>query len=209
MPSRDFQRFVETFFGTGAEAAREGPDTAALERLQGSERDQAEQLLMARLGPDDSRAALGLGVLRSQAASDRVAQLMRRAEGTEREVSAEALINTSYARWLIASDPAALANIVRVLEVSPFDSIRVSAVNTLRRIRVPESEQALLRAVEHDESPIVRHNAAKALLGMHGQLPDPRKPPQVAIRIMFAVPHVRQEALRELRELLAQHPMQP
>jgi hypothetical protein len=203
MASKDFDRFVDTFFGTGPEAAMEGPDTGALERLQGSERDRAEKMLMDALGPKDSRPAVGLGVLRSKAASARVRELMQEAEGNVSDPDGGALVNTSLAYHQIEGDPKAITNITNVLEQSPFAPIRVDAAVALREIRAPEAEAALWKAVENDENDLVRHNAAKALLMMKGVLTDPRESPPATIRVMMKPPHIRSDAVRELKEMLA------
>ncbi len=202
MASNDFQRFVDSFFGTSTEASKDGPDEAALSRLQGNERDEAERMLLERLGPEDSRAAIGLGLLQSKAGLARIRELMQAREGQERELPAGGLIHFSLACYRIDGDPKAITNIGKVLDDSPFEAYRMDAAIALRDSGAKEAEAPLWRAVENDESGIVRNNAAKALLMMHGKMKDPKESPKVAIRLMMKPPHIREEAVRELKEML-------
>lgn len=207
MASQDYQQFIATFINTDMDAMQQGPDTEALARLKGSERDQAEQLLLERVGVNDSRPALGLGILRSKAASVPVRELMQEYEGTERELLAAAFVNTSLGVFLIDGDPRALTNIVNVLSVSPYGSIRVGAASALGETKSPQARDALLGAVENDKDGSVRHNAAKALLRMHGLLANPAESPRVTIDVMKNEPTVRAAALRDLKAMLAQSPL--
>lgn len=203
MASADFHQFLDTFTSSGEEAAREGPDTAALARLQDEERVQAERVLLARLGQSDSRAALGLGILRSERAAMPVRQLMQESLGKEKDADAEALLNYSLACYRIEGDASALQNIAHVLEVSPFESVRISAAQALCESGAREAHAYLWKALEMDESGLVRHNIGKGLLMMHGKLDDPRESPQVTIRLMIKAPHVRAEAIRELKAMVS------
>ena len=202
MATNDFQRFLDSFFGTGAEAAKDGPDTAALLRLQGYEQDEAERMLLERLGLEDSRAAQGLGIVRSQKALPRIRELMRSLEGKEKELEGGTLVPLSLACYRIDGDPKAIENIVKVLETSTIDVFRLDAIHALRESGAPEAKEALLRAVENDELPLIRHNAAKALLIMAGKIKDMRESPQVTIRLMIKAPNVRADAVRELKDML-------
>ncbi|HRI67027.1 MAG TPA: HEAT repeat domain-containing protein [Polyangium sp.] len=203
MASKDYQRFLETFLATGPAAAQEGPDTAALARLQDEERVEAEKLLLSRLGHADSRAAVGLGVLQSAEAGPDIRRLMEECIGSEKEVDAEALIDNSLACYRIEGDARVLENIQHVLEVSPIESIRIAAANALAQSGAKEAHAPLWKAIENDESGLVRCNAAKALMIMHGKLDDPRESPPVTIRLMVKAPHVRAEAVQELKKILA------
>ncbi len=202
MATQDFEQFKESFFGMSPQTMREGPDTDALARLQGQERDTAEQMLLSQLAHNDLRAVLGLGVLRSQKGAPQIQQMMYALEGKEAQPEAGQLLVVSEACFHIDDDDRAFANIVKVLLSSPNEVVRSNAITALRKTGLADAERALWRAVEHDESGTVRHNAAKAILMLHGKLPDPRQSPQPTIRIMMKPPHIREEALRELRALL-------
>jgi hypothetical protein len=202
MATNDFQRFLDSFFGTGAEAAKDGPDTAALLRLQGYEQGEAERMLLERLGLEDSRAAQGLGIVRSQKALPRIRELMRSLEGKESELEGGTLVPLSLACYRIDGDPHAIENIIKVLETSTVDVFRLDAIHALRESGAPAAKDALMRTVENDELPLMRHNAAKALLIMAGKIKDMRESPQVTIRLMIKAPNVRADAVRELKDML-------
>jgi HEAT repeat protein len=202
MASQDFDRFVESFTAEGSEAAREGLDTDALSRLDEDERLAAETMLLACLGKSDSRAALGLGLLRSKKAAPQVRELMTRSLGSAENADAETLINYSLACYRIEGDAQALRNIAHVLEVSPFESVRISAVHALRMSEAPEAQDILWKTIENDDSGIVRNNAGKTLLLMAGKIKDMSESPPATIRLMIKAPHVRAEAVRELQAML-------
>lgn len=207
MPSRDFDVFVETFFGAGTDALSEGPNEDALARLQGEERRRAEAMLLDRLGPDDSRPAVGLGVLRSRAAASSIRALLTQQLGKVQDADAESLVDTSLSLWRIEKAPDAIANIAWVLGRNPFATIRARAAVALRKTGDPGAIPPLLGAVERDPDSLVRHQAVKSLLVLHGLLDDPRQSPPLAAQVMSRAPAVRQKAMGELRELLAKHPM--
>src|ERR1700684_2882224 len=72
MASATFERFRFSFF-EDKNSARDGLATAGLAELQGDEAIQAEQLLTGFL--PDTRAVIGLGILRSRRAEPGLAQL--------------------------------------------------------------------------------------------------------------------------------------
>jgi hypothetical protein len=202
MATRDFQLVVDSFFETSDEAMMNGPDTAALARLQGYEQDEAERLFLERLGPGDSRPATGLGVLRSQKAAPRLREMMHSLEGKERGLEGGPLVAVSLAVYRIDKDPRAIANIIKVLDEAEVDVFKLDAIQALRESGAPEAHDALMRAVETNDVPLIRLNAAKSLLVMAGKLKDMRDNPPVTLRIMNASPEVRAEAVREFKYML-------
>ena len=72
--SAAFERFRYSFF-EDPDSARQGLDTAALAQLEGEERTGAEDLLIRFL--PDTRAVIGLGVLRSRRAEPQLVDLRR------------------------------------------------------------------------------------------------------------------------------------
>ncbi|MBK9263171.1 MAG: HEAT repeat domain-containing protein [Polyangiaceae bacterium] len=202
MATSDYQRFLSSFFGTGADAALSGPDTAALSRLQGYEQDEAERMMLERLSVSDTRSAVGLGVIKSQKALPRIRELMQSLEGKERGLEGGPLVALSLACYRIDGDPKAIENIIKVLEVAEVDVFKLDAIAALRDSGAPEARDALLRAVETSEVPLIRLNAAKSLLVMAGKLPDLRDNPPVVLKLMNKSPEVRTEAVREFKYML-------
>jgi hypothetical protein len=207
MASSDFEQFVATFFGTGPDAAREGPDEAALARLRGDEREQAKEMLFERLGPSDPRPAVGLGVLQAKEAAEPIRALMEQYEESAENIDASFLTDTSLALFRIEKAPEALGNVVRVLVRSPYPTNRTHAALTLRQFRDPRAAQALDGSMQNDPDRIVRHNAAKSLLALHGLLPDQTENPPLTIRVMIDAPAVRDQAVEELRALVRERPL--
>ncbi len=207
MASSDFQQFLDTFFGQGSDAVREGPDEAALARLQGDERTEAEGMLLERLSDNDPRPAVGLGVLGTWEAAEPIRELMTRRADRVEDVDASFLVDTSVALWRIEKAPEALDNVIRVLERSPYPTIRTHAALSLRELREPRAVEALARAMQGDPEGVVRHNAAKSLLALHGLLPDPRESPPATIRVMMGVPEVRQKAAKEILAMVRERPL--
>jgi len=202
MATNDFQRVIDTFFGTGVEVAQEGPDTAALSRLQGYEQDEAERMMLERLSVDDTRSAQGLGILRSPKGLPRIRELMKSLEGKESGLEGGPLVALSLACYRIDGDPRAFENIINVLEKAQVDVFRLDAIHALREVNTAAAKDALMRVVENDPLPLMRHNAAKALLIMAGKLKDMRESSPITIRLMIKAPHVLAEAVREFKYLL-------
>lgn len=203
MATKDYQRFLDSFFGTGADAALSGPDTAAVARLQGQEQDEAERMMLDRLSVSDTRSATGLGVLRSQKALPRIRELMQSLEGKERGLEGGPLVALSLAVYRIDGDPKALENIIRVLDVAEVDVFDLDAIQALRESGAPEARDALMRVVETNDVPLLRLNAAKSLLVMAGKLKDMRDNPPVTLKLMNKSPDVRADAVREFKYMLA------
>lgn len=204
--SRDYQKFEQSFFGD-APGPPEPPDEQALARLQGAERAEAERQLLTRLGPDDARPAVGLGVLRATAAIAPLRVLRDTLLPRVGEVGATAIVDVCLALYRINGDVRSADEIGRVLLHSSRASIRRYAAAALREVRAPSAEQALEQAVEHDPEGGVRFAAAEALLGRHGLLKGPLDEHPLPARFMIRVPAVQQKALEELRALLAAHPL--
>jgi len=202
MATNDFQTFLESAFGSSLDAMRDGPDLGALSRLQGYERDEAERMMIEKLSVNDNRPTHGLGLIRSQKALPRIRELMKSLENKADGLEGGALIALSLACFRIDGDPHAIENIMKVLETSTIVVFRQEAIWALRDTNAVEAKERLLHIVENDEEPLLRNNAAKALLFMAGKIKDINESPQVTIRLMFKVPHIREEAVRELKAMI-------
>lgn len=202
MATNDFQQFLDSAFGSSVDAMRDGPDLGALSRLQGYERDEAERMMIEKLSIDDNRPTQGLGLIRSQKALPRIRELMNSIEDKADGLEGGSLVALSWACFRIDGDPHAIENIIKVLETSTIVVFRQEAIRALYETNAVEAKERLLYIVENDEEPLLRNNAAKALLIMAGKIKDMRESPQVTIRLMIKAPNVRADAVRELKDML-------
>jgi HEAT repeat protein len=158
--SSDYSAFYESFFGDPYMAWHDGLDTEALARLQGKEREEAEQLLINALDSDDYRPAAGLAVLRSKRATAKLKEQLSSTSGDRR-------IQIARALWHTEKYAPAVDAVIHELQHYPFWGSRVTAAMALRDMKTPASVDALRQAL-HDPQDLVRHHAAASLLLMYG-----------------------------------------
>jgi HEAT repeat protein len=204
MVSAAFERFRLSFF-EDPDSARNGLDQAALAELVGAERAHGEDMLIAFL--PDTRAVIGLGVLRARRAEPAITAIFESAEREQRGAkeagfeywSSAALVDIAKALWLIRPDPRWREAIVDMLAHGEFDGRRQEAAQALSDVRDPAVDPPLIRALD-DPEPLVRHHAARSLLALRGFHIDILKPDAMTIRVM-ADDAVRREAGK--RDILA------
>src|SRR5580704_6874780 len=144
--SAAFERFKYSFFEDPT-SARDRLDTASLAALAGDERTRAEDMLIAFL--PDSRAVIGLGVLRSNKAEPRLKQLFdeKRQEQTEVARDAQKLVEWNplgllflcRALWLIDPGPRWPVPAIAVLGTAPDWVHRQEAAEALGAMHTPEA----------------------------------------------------------------------
>jgi HEAT repeat protein len=212
-PSPAFQRFKFSFFEDPT-SAQDALDTAALEQLSGDERKRAEDMLIDFL--PDSRAVIGLGVLRSQRAKlrlmalfvkERARQAMAVA-GLNKEWNPLGLVYLARALWRIDPDPQWPSGAIDVLRLSKLWMARQEAADALSGVGDPASVDALIKALDDDE-PLVRFSAARALLATYGLPPEPMTPQAVCIRVMSDDAAKRAAAKREILAAIAGRRLPP
>jgi hypothetical protein len=187
-PSPAFQRFKFSFF-EDPKSAQDALDTAALGELSGDERKRAEDMLIAFL--PDSRAVIGLGVLRSRAAGPRLVALFvaERARqiaaiaSRDREWNPLGIVFLAKALWLIDPNPQWPPAMIDALASSVYWMGRQEAAEALSGVRFPAAVDALIKALDDDE-PLVRCSAARALRATYGLPPEPMSPQAAIIRGM-------------------------
>jgi hypothetical protein len=195
-----FERFRFSFF-EDANSARDGLDLAALAALEGDERSRAEQMLLQYL--PDTRAVIGLGVLRSRRAESALVPLF---EAERASGSGGAGMYLAKALWQIRPDPRWLQAMIDILASAKKPTQRQNAAVALHDVRDPATAPALVRALE-DPDGLVRHHAARALLALHG-LPDQSDDSQhVIYRVMSDNPERREGGKRELLAAIAGRPI--
>ncbi len=169
-----FDRFKYSFFEDPT-SAQDALDTASLAALEGDERERAEAMLIAFL--PDSRAVIGLGVLRSKKAAPELRRLFNDELKEQAEVAHDArkqdewnplgLLFLARALWLIDPDPRWPAPAIAVLASARDWVHRQEAAEALGVMRTPEAVAALTRALDDADS-LVRFSAARGLLAIHG-----------------------------------------
>lgn len=187
MVSAAFSRFHYSFF-EDVYSARDGLDTAALAALAGEERTLAEDQLIA--GLPDTRAVIGLGLLRSRRAEPEIRRLfeaerrqLREAKAASNRFLPSGLVYVAKALWRIGPDQAALAAIIDVLASSGEWTQRSTAAQALFGIDDPAAERALIAALDDEES-LVRHHAARGVLAIHGLSVQSFDPQHMMYRVM-------------------------
>jgi HEAT repeat protein len=188
--SAAFERFKYSFFEDPT-SARDRLDTASLAALAGDERTRAEDMLIAFL--PDSRAVIGLGVLRSNKAEPQLKQMFddELKEQTETARNAQkqlernplGLLFLARALWLIDPDPRWPVPAIEVLGSAQDWVHRQEAAEALSVMHTPEAVAALTKALD-DADALVRFSAARGLLAIYGLSYDPVDIQSMVYRVM-------------------------
>jgi HEAT repeat protein len=185
-----FERFKYSFF-EDPKSAQDALDTASLAALAGDERVRAEDMLIAFL--PDSRAVIGLGVLRSKKAAPALRRLFEDELKEQVEVARDAQRQDEYnplgllflarALWLVEPDPRWPVPAIAVLASAPEWVHRQEAAEALSVMRTPAAVAALTRALD-DADGLVRFSAARGLLALHGLSYDMADIQSMVYRVM-------------------------
>jgi HEAT repeat protein len=188
--SAAFERFQYSFFKDPT-SAQDGLDTASLASIAGAERTQAETLLIDFL--PDSRAVIGLGVLRSKKAEPLLIPLFDHDLKEHAEAVRDAqklpdynplrLVFLARALWLIDPDPRWQNAAIEVLASGYYWMHRQEAAEALSAMHTPKAVKALTRALD-DQEPPVRFSSARALLAIYGVEYDPKDVQSMVYRVM-------------------------
>jgi hypothetical protein len=210
-----FKRFEFSFF-EDPKSAQDVLDTASLASLQGDERVQAEDRLIAFL--PDARAVIGLGVLRSKKAKPALRQLFDdelnewagAARDTQKqlEYNALGLVYLARALWLIDPSPRWPAAVIPVLASAHHWMQRQEAADALGVMHTPQVVAALTNALDDPESS-VRFSAARSLLAIHGLKYELTDIQSVVYRVMSDDAARRDAAKRDVLAAIAGRTMTP
>jgi hypothetical protein len=198
--SAAFERFRFSFF-EDPNSARDGLDLVPLTQLADDERDRAEDMLLGYL--PDTRAVIGLGVLRSRRAE---AKLVRLLEAEEPAETSNGLVYLAKALWRIRRDRRWLAAIVDVLARGDLWTQRMTAALALLDVDDASAVPPLLKAID-DPHALVRHHAARALLAIHGLPADANDPEHMIFRLMSDDPVRRESGKRSMLAAIAARPI--
>jgi len=210
MTSAAFERFRFSFF-EDKNSARDGLATSALAGLRGEEATHAEAMLIGFL--PDTRAVIGLGILRSRRAESELTQMFEAEQRAQREAAhdepwpADQLVYLAKALWQIRPERRWLDAVLGVL-ASGDDWQRQMAVKELRGVSDPVIVPALIGAID-DTEPLVRHHAARGLLEMHGLSTDTWDPAHMMFLIMSDDTARREAGKQDILAAIDGRPIEP
>ena len=216
MASAGFERFRFSFF-EDKNSARDGLATSALAGLQGEEAARAEAMLIGFL--PDTRAVIGLGILRSRRAEPELRRMFEAGQRAQREAETQdktagdepwptdQLVYLAKALWQIGPEPRWLDAILGVL-ASGDDWQREMAVEELRGVSDPVVVPALIGAID-DTEPLVRHHAARRLLEMHGLPTESWDPTHMMFRVMSDDTARREGGKQDILAAIDGRPIEP
>lgn len=214
MTSDHFERFkqqyIEPFEPVGS---RKPLDPDIFQQLSSDELQEAEQLLLARVGVRDGRAAVGLGMIGSQEGAIKLKMLLPSTGG-------EVAIQTSLALWRIEKAAVAVDTLIKLLQgskrkhSSTFNAsmdrnTRMDAAIALREIPLKKVSDALLEALREDTEYLVRYHCAASLMTIH-DLPaeeSNRLLQDLAPKLSSRNAQVRQQAVEAILESIKARPL--
>jgi hypothetical protein len=161
MPSRQWDYFMENFFGDPYMMWHDGIDTHSVCALEGAERDQAESMLIESMVSGSHFAAMGLRELKSQRAVPIMKELLEK-------VGPDLKIQIAVALNVIDGTQEYTPFLIDVLRRNPSPYFRLHAAIELRRFPSEDSTHALFDAVSDDSDYLVRNHAAESILHIHG-----------------------------------------
>ncbi|TFG30641.1 HEAT repeat domain-containing protein [Candidatus Thorarchaeota archaeon] len=163
MPSRQWDYFMDNFFGDPYMMWHDGINPKSVCGLEGAERDQAENMLIESMKEGSYWAPMGLRELRSQKAVSIMKDVLAYANGN-------LLIEIAIALNVIEETTNYNQYILYVLREYPSPYTRLRAAMKLRDFPTPEVIEALFDAVS-DVDYLVRNHASESLLAIHGLKP--------------------------------------
>ncbi|MGQ9723719.1 MAG: HEAT repeat domain-containing protein [Candidatus Jordarchaeum sp.] len=188
--SVNWKRFYNSFFGDPYWAWHDGLDIDALHSLLPEEKEKAKELFLERMNENDTRAAVGLGELRSKEAVPRLRELLNKATGRE-------LVDIAVALAKIEGDKSYAKYIIHVLKNNPWWYNRIWAAIHLREFDFPEVVESLFEAVK-DPDYLVRNHACDSLLQLHGFEPNIANYEEIFVNIIS--PHKGEPAEEDYKK---------
>lgn len=209
--SAAFERFRFSFF-EDPNSARDALNSASLRQLAGEERERAEDMLIAFL--PDSRAVIGLGVLRSRHAERQLTELFDAERHAQFEAKHNpgsdwypfALLYLARALWLIDPDPRWPAAAIDVLGSAGDWVQRQEAAEALFGVRDPAAARALIGALD-DPDALVRYHAARGLLAIHDVAVDTKDLEHMVYRVMADAAARREGGKRDILAAIDDRPI--
>jgi hypothetical protein len=165
MSSREWQRFIDNYYGDPYMMWHDGIDEKTVTFLKGAERTKAEEMLIESLQEGNHYAAIGLRELRSEKAIPYLLEAMYSGWGNLR-------VHAAVALSMIENTFEYVDEIIQVLKQSAAWTYRMRAAIELRHFPLPSVVEALFESVAEDPDYIVRNHASETILFLHGLKPS-------------------------------------
>ncbi len=159
MSSKDWEYFMENYFGDPYMMWHDGIDTKSVIRLKGEERTKAEGMLIGAMKSGSYWGAIGLRELRSEKAVPHLKEMLPQATEMLK-------IHVAIALCVIEESTEYVGNIIEVLE-NDSEYFRLEAALSLKHFPIPEVIDALFRAVIDPEY-LVRYHVCDSILHIYG-----------------------------------------
>ena len=211
MPSREWERFMDNFFGDPYMMWHDGIDPTSAAALKGEERDKAEEMLIQSMQEGDYWAPMGLREMRSKKAIPIMKSLLSTAHCRQH-------IEISHALLVLEDDLSYVDHLIHDLHNCGSEFDRLVVAMRFRDFNMSEIREkvisALFHALENDPSYLVRIHSSDSLIYLHGLKQSSSEYREIFKHIVFgykpeekadietALEHYR-TAARLLRELFA------
>ncbi|MFW9794595.1 MAG: HEAT repeat domain-containing protein [Candidatus Thorarchaeota archaeon] len=164
MPSSEWERFMENYYGDPYMMWHDGIDEKSVTYLKGKERERAEDMLIESLREGNHYAAKGLRELRSEKAIPALEKHLFSGSGT-------LTVEISVALCMIKDTFDYVPHIIDIMKKHVFWTQRMYAARALRRFPTEEVVEALYQTIAKDSDYIVRNHASETILFLHGLEP--------------------------------------
>lgn len=159
--SENFKIFYGNYISDGdlQRVIHDGLDERIFAKLTPEELAEAERMMLEKLPSEDSRPAIGLGIIRSQKAAAPIRKLLAK---HKKPAYAQAL-------WRIEGDPQVVKDIATMVWDMRLDSSqRIDAIRALAEMPGEPSRQALMETLQKNSDYLLRYHSLTSLLMLYG-----------------------------------------
>ncbi|MFW9918865.1 MAG: HEAT repeat domain-containing protein [Candidatus Thorarchaeota archaeon] len=160
MPSRDWEYFMDNFFGNPYMMWHDGINPAAAKYLKGEEREKGIDMLIESMDEGSYWAPMGLREMNAERAIPALKERLPNSYNRQ-------TIEIAHALNVLESTNEYVPIIIRTLREAPFWSSRMDAAILLRQYNLPDVVEALYDSML-DPDYLVRNHSSESLLHIHG-----------------------------------------
>ena len=195
MPTEEWIRFMDNFFGDQYTMWHDGIDPTAARDLLGDEREKGEEMLIKSMKEGSFWAPMGLREMESKKAIPIMKEII---ESYDSQSFDRLRIEIAYALNVLEKTAEYVPYIIQVLTNGGSWS-RMVAARMLRRYNTPEVVEALYESVQ-DEDYLVRNHSSESLLHIHGLPDNLSEYEEIFAEIIMYYDREDKERMKEVRE---------